>query len=199
MNPEDAPNDPSAEDIDTSLLLRLQGREAEARDARAEARRLARELALVRRLLKFTGTGRVPVPPAAPAAGAAPGQATPLTQRVIYHLDTCENRGAHTTISGWAFRPANPWDARETVVTLHFRHGGSIHQVVANPVPRPDVAAFYAGQPDLAGGATGLEGVGFACEVLNDSLPAGVDLEIWLRLECGPLACEQPTGTLLRL
>ena len=199
MNPDDARTEDSpAEDADAPLLLRLQGAEAEARDARAEARRLARELALVRRLLKFSGGGRVPA--RSPSGAVAPTRADALTERVIYHLDVCEDRGTHTAISGWAFRPASGWDARDTVVTLRFRHGGSIHQAVAHPVPRPDVAAFYAAQPaDLTGGATGLEGVGFACEVLHESLPAGVDLEIWLRLECGALACEQPTGTLLRV
>ncbi len=201
MNPEDPRTETPAEDADAPLLLRLQGREAEARAARAEARRLARELALVRRLLKFSGGGRVsaPLPPRADAA-VVPMKAALLTERIVYHLDACEDRGTHTAISGWAFRPDADWDARDTVVTLRFRHGDTVYQAVARPVPRPDVAAYYAAQPaDLTGGATGLEGVGFVCEVLHDSLPAGVDFKVGLRLERGGQACEQPTGTLLRV
>ena len=123
-----------------------------------------------------------------------------LTDTVIFHLDACEDRGTFTAISGWAFRPAPEWDGRATTVTLLFRDGGTVYAAATARVPRPDVAAYYAAQPaNMAGGASGLDGVGFACEILHESLPEGVDLDIVLRLECAGLACEQPTGTPLRL
>ncbi len=197
--------------IMSDLRLRLQGREEQETAARTEARRLARELTVAHRLLKFTsGTSapireRPPSPPRPkPAAAAAeaipPQRAMLLTDTVIFHVDSCQDQGAFTAISGWAFRPAPEWDGRSTTIRLLFRYGATVYAATASRMPRPDVAAFYAGQPiSLSGGASGVDGAGFTCEILHDSLPAGVDLEITLRLECAGLACEQPTGTRLRL
>ncbi len=200
----------------SDLKRRLQGSREQEAAARAEARALARELAVARRLLRFasanaaTATAHPPspappvlaaeeTPPPVPPAETPRRRAEPLTAPVIYHLDACENRGEYTAITGWAFRPAPGWDARATTVTLLFRDGATVHAAAAVRVPRPDVAAHFAAQPtDLTGGATGLDGVGFACEILHDSLPAGVELEIALRLDGAGRACEQPTGTTLR-
>lgn len=197
--------------IMADLRLRLQGSQEQEAAARAEARRLARELAVAHRLLKFAGDGNLPMPPerVRPAAPPRPAEkvapvnprvrAVRLTEKVTYHLDTCETRGEYTAISGWAFRPAEGWDGRATTVTLLFRDGATVYAAPACRVARGDVAAFYAAQEaGLTGGAVGLDGAGFACEVWHDSLPAGVDLEIVLRLECAGRACEQPTGTPLR-
>ena len=175
------------------LRLRLQGSQEQLLATRREARRLARELAIARRLLKFT-SGNPPPPRVRPPLVAAPPvsaeaeiprqRATLLTEPVIYHLDACESRGRSTTISGWAFRPAPEWDARATTVTLLFRHGATVYYATAGRVPRVDVAAHFAAQPvSLFGGARGLDSTGFTCEVRHDSLPAGMDLEIVLRLE----------------
>ncbi len=193
--------------IMSDLRRRLQGSQEQEAAARAEARVLARELALARRLLRFAdgqsapGHARPPSPPRPTPTPEIPRlRAARLTDRVIFHLDACEDRGAFTAISGWAFRPAPEWNGRATTVTLLFRDGATVYVAAAARVPRPDVAAHYAAQPvNIAGGASGLDGAGFACEILHDSLPAGVDLDIGLRLECAGLACEQPTGTRLRL
>ena len=190
------------------LSLQLRASQAQERAFRAEARRLARELALTRRLLRFSGDNPPPAhprqPPVAVPAGTATGatrrRATLLTEPVIYHFDACQNRGTYTAIAGWAFRPAPGWDARATTVTLLFRHGLAVFQATATRMPRPDVAAHFAAQgAGLTGGATGLDGVGFGCEILHESLPADAAMEITLRLECAGMACEQSTGTLLRL
>ena len=183
----------------SDLRLRLHGSQAQELAARAEARRLARELALTRRLLKFAFDG----PPPVRAVGAIPVERAPallLTVPLIYHLDACENRGDHVAISGWAFCPVEGWDARAALVTLRLHHGDTTHIAFAGSVPRPDVAAHYATQPSgAAGGARGLEGAGFACEIITGSLPAGVDLKVILRLECEGRACEQFTGQRLHL
>ena len=121
-------------------------------------------------------------------------------EEVVYHLDACEDQGTFTAISGWAFHPAPSWNSRDTTVTILFRHGTSIYYVAAGCVPRPDVAAHYALQvPQSYGGARGLDSAGFACEILHDSLPANVDWEIALRLECAGKVCVQPTSHRLRL
>lgn len=180
------------------LRLRLGGAQSGERAARGEVRRLARELAVARRLLNFY-VGTLP-----PASAATPPPAIEtgtvlLSEELVYHLDTREDLGTHTTISGWAFRPAPGWDARATRVTLLLRHGDTVYATVCDAVRRPDVAAFYAGQPPGAnGGATGLDGVGFACEIRRDALPVGTEWKITLRLECAGQACEQFTGEFLR-
>ncbi len=192
--------DPGADPaVLADLRLRLQGSLAQEAAARAEARRLARELALARRLLKFSFDGPPPVR-VVEAAEIRRSPAGLLTDRMIYHLDVCEDRGTHTAVSGWAFCPANGWDMRAATIQVLLRHGDTAYLAVGGCVPRPDVAAFYATQPvEASGGARGLEGAGFACEILNDSLPAGLDLQVVLRLECEGLACEQFTGQRLRL
>ena len=181
------------------LRTRLQGSQAQEQAARAEARRLARELALARRLLKFAFDGPPPVRVAA-AEEIPRAPAALLTAGMIYHLDACEDFGTHTAISGWAFCPVHGWDARAAAVTIRLHHGDTTYTAVGGCVPRPDVAAHYATlPPEAGGGARGLEGAGFACEILNDSLPVGVDLKLILRLEYEGLACEQFTGRCLRL
>ena len=181
------------------LRLRLHGSQTQELAARAEAHRLARELALTRRLLKFSFDGPRPVR-TVEAARIERSPALLLTARMIYHLDACENRGDHVAISGWAFCPVNGWDARATTVTLRLHQGDTTYVALAGVVPRPDVAAHYATQPPAAcGGARGLEGAGFACEILGDSLPAGIDLKVILCLECEGRSCEQFTGQRLRL
>ena len=181
------------------LRLRLRSSQAQERAARAEARRLARELALARRLLKFSFDGPPPVR-VVEAAQIGRASAGLLTARMVYHLDTCENLGTHTAISGWAFCPVDGWDARAATVTLRLHHGDTTYVASAGFVPRPDIAAHYAAQPpEASGGARGLEGAGFACEILNASLPAAVDLKVILRLEGEGRACEQFTGHRLRL
>ncbi len=192
--------DPDADPaVLADLRLRLQGSLAQESAARAEARRLARELALARRLLKFFSDG--PPPARAPVAvEIRPAPARLLTGRMVYHLDMCENHGTHTAVSGWAFCPAHGWDMRAATIKVLLRHGDTAYEAVGGCVPRPDVAAFYATQPvEASGGARGLEGAGFACEILNDSLPADLDLQVVLRLDCESLACEQFTGQRLRL
>ena len=181
------------------LKERLRLLQDETRTARGEARRLARELAIARRLLKFH-LGALPPARPAPATPDTGTTTVLLSEAVVYHLDACENLGAHTAISGWAFRPAPDWDASATIVTVLLRHEDTVYATSCHEVRRPDVAAFYARQPPGAsGGASGLEGVGFACEVSHDALPADTEWKITLRLECGGRACEQFTGQFLRL
>ena len=197
--PEDLAGDPSP-GIDPSVLGELRERLWAARTqetaARAAADRLARELALTRRLLKFYLGA--PLLPTASVPTADPATVL-LSEELVYHLDACEERGTHTALSGWAFRPAPGWDARATRVTLLLRHGDTVYATACEAVRRPDVAAFYAGQPPGAGGgATGLDGVGFACEIRHDALPEGTEWKIILRLECAGQACEQFTGKFLR-
>ncbi len=181
------------------LRTRLQSSRTQELAARAEARRVARELALVLRLLKFSVEGPPP-PRIVEAAEIGRLSATLLTSRMTYHLDACENHGTHTTVSGWAFCPVEGWDARIATVTVLLRHGDTAYVAAAGCVHRPDVAAHYATQPaEDGGGARGLEGSGFACEILNDSLPAGIEMKLGLRLECEGMACEQSTGQRLRL
>lgn len=183
------------------LRLRLHGSRAEAHAARQEARRLARELALTRRLLKFAVDLSPPLPPPPRrSAVAMPVRATLLTARMIYHLDSCQSRGGQMEIVGWAFCPVPEWDGAATAAILLFKTDAAIFQAVAAQVPRPDVAAHYAGQPaEATGRARGLERVGFRCEVWHDSLPANVDLELALRLECAGRVCEHALGTRLRI
>ena len=197
--PGNLPTENGPEDAD-DLRQRLQGSQTEQLAARAAARRLARELALARRLLRFAG-GEASAPRARKPAALSPVQrALPLTDdRTCFHLDTCERQGAHTILSGWAFRAVPGWDARAATVTIHLRNDTLAYAAAAASVPRPDVAAHYAAQgPASAGGAVGLEAAGFRCDVVNDSLPEGVELEVVLRLDCAGLSCEQPTGRRLR-
>ena len=190
--------DHSPDAANDDLRLRYRALFENERAARGEIRRLARELGLARRLLRFyLGT----LPPARlPAAAPAAGPATVLlSEALIYHLDDCEDRGAHTAVSGWAFRPAPGWDARATRISLLLRHEDTVYLTACREVARPDVAASYARQPaGASGGATGLEGAGFACEVSHDALPADTEWKIVLRLECAGRACEQFTGRFLR-
>ena len=184
--------------VAADLRLRFQGKEAQLLAARAEARRLALELPLTRRLLKFALDGLPPGRRVA-ATQAAPRRAALLTAPARFHLDACEHQGQHTVISGWAFRPVLAWDSHAATVTLLFRHGETAYAATTGPVPRPDVAAHFAAQaPEESGGAVGLEGAGFRCEIVNESLPEGVEWELVLRLECAGVACEQATGQRLR-
>ncbi len=189
---------PAEQALIEDLRLRLRGAQTQETAVRAEARRLGRELAVARRLLRFFFDG--PPPARLPAtAKIRPVPAAPLTGEVRFHLDACRPLGGHTAITGWAFCPVAAWDGHAATVVLVFRQADTAYAVATGRMPRPDVAAHFAAQPAAAGGACGLEGVGFGCEVLNDSLPAGVDLEIVLRLECAGLLREQPTGQTLRL
>ena len=84
-------------------------------------------------------------------------------------------------------------------MTLLFRQGATVSAVATDRITRPDVAAYFAAQPaEATGGARGLEEAGFACEIVNESLAAGGEWEIVLRLDCAGLACELPTGHSLR-
>ena len=182
------------------LRQRLQATRVELLATRSAARLLARELALTRRLLSFTSEGAAG-PRAKKSAAASPVQhAVLLTNKTFFHLDTCARRDAHTILTGWAFQPIPEWDARATTVTILLWTGSLTYSVATVPAPRPDVAAHFAAQgPNAAGGAAGLDAAGFRCEIINDSLPEGVDLEIVLRLECAGVVCEQPTGQYVRL
>ena len=200
MNTPACPEDQPGAD-DRALLGELRERLRAARTqeiaARAAARRLARELALAHRLLKFYVGALPPAQPSATQPAAA--ETTLLSQPLAYHLDAMENRGTHTVVSGWAFRPAPGWAARATSVTLLLRHEDTVFATPCRAVRRTDVAAYYAGQPpDASGGATGLDGVGFACEVSHDTPPADTAWKVVLRLECAGQACEQFTGEFLR-
>ena len=199
--PESEPGESGSEQgMTDDLRQRLQGSQAEQLAARATARLLARELALSRRLLRVAD-GNATIPRSSKAAVLPVIQrAVCLTEEIRFHLDTCERQGEHTVFSGWAFRPAPTWDARSASVTILLRSEVAAYAVAAREVPRPDVAAYFAAQgTEAAGGAEGLEAAGFRCDLVNDSLPAGLDLEIVLRLECAGTACEQPTGRRLRL
>jgi ADP-heptose:LPS heptosyltransferase len=189
----------ASQTIVEDLQLRLQGAYAQVRVARTAARQLSRELALMRRLVKFFFDG--PPPSRVNRTGEIQCQpAVLLTERVIYHLEVCQNQGTHTAISGWAFRPARDWDASATSVTLLFRSGYATYSAPTRRVARPDIAAYFAAQPpEVSGGAIGLAGMGFAGEVLNESLPAGVELKIALRLECAGKMCEHATTERVRL
>ncbi len=195
---------PTSSGIDPAVLadlrLRLRSSQAQELAARGEARRLARELALARRLLRFSFDGPLPPVRVVEEKTSAREPARLLTGTMIYHLDACEKRGDHAAVSGWAFCPVDGWDATLAVATLRLHHGETTYTVPTVQVPRRDVAALYATQPsETCGGARGLEGAGFACEIPNDSLPAGIDLKVILRLECEGRACEQFTGQRLRL
>jgi hypothetical protein len=184
--------------IVADLQLQLQASQERERAARAEARRLAREMILARRLLKlsFEKTALT-----FDREGAAPRLPAALLEKPVYYdIDSCRDEGTHMTISGWAFRPDPAWDSRETTVTVLFHGGATTYYAASVRVLRWDVAAYYAAEGFAAfGGARGLEGAGFACKVLRESLPAAVDLRIALRLECGGMACEQFTESRLRL
>ena len=177
------------------LRERLWAARTQETAARAVADQLARELALARRLLKFYLGA--PLPAAAiPDAGS---DILLLSEPIIYHLDARERFLTHTVLSGWAFRPAAGWDARTTTVTLLLRHEDTVYATACRTIRRGDVAAFYAGQsPGASGGAVGLEGAGFACEIRHDALPAGTEWKIILRLESAGRACEQFTGEFLQ-
>ncbi len=186
------------------LRLRLYGSQRQVEAARAEARLLARELAIARRLLTFSAHSKPmarPVAPPRPTNHSSPRVcATLLSRTLLFHLDSCRDAGSHVALAGWAFLPSPAWDARIAAVTVVFRHGAEAYAVNAGKAARPDVAAHFAAQnADVAGGAHGLASAGFACEIVRDSLPSGVDLDIALRLECTGLACERSTGQLLRL
>ena len=165
---------------------------------RAALRVVTREMAIMRRLFRFSFDGAAPARPAAP--GVIPRRsAARITQELIYHVDVCENRGDHTLVAGWAFHPAPSWNARDATVAVLLRDGSATYYAAAGKLPRPDVAAHYAAHPaQVSGGAHGLEGVGFACEIVQDSLPADRDWQIVLRLECGTMICEGPTDQFLR-
>ena len=196
LRTEPGSNPPLTDD----LRQRLQGSRAELLAARATARLLARELGLTRRLLR-AAHGNTSTPRARKAAAVpAIQRAVRLTEETCFHLDTCERQGAHTVFSGWAFRPVPAWDARSATVTILLRNGAAAYAVTASQVLRPDVAAHFAARgAEASGGAEGLDKAGFRCDLVNDSLPAGLDLEIVLRLECAGIACEQATGRRLRL
>ena len=201
--PESLAGDPSP-GVDQSILGELRERLWAARTQEAAARtaadRLARELALPYRLLKFHLGAPPPARPPAVVVPTTDPATVLLSEPLVYHLDASEDLGTHTAVSGWAFRPAAGWDARTTTVTLLLRHEDTVYATVCRPVRRTDVAAFYAGQPSgVSGGAVGLEGAGFTCEVRHDALPTGTDWKIVLRLTCAGQECEQFTGEFLRV
>lgn len=163
-------------------------------DRAARARQIAQLTAWITDGLPSAG----PTPAASPVAQDKPRHASLLTQPVRYHLDACGTQGENLIVSGWAFRPDPQWDSRVTTVTLLFRDGATVYRAGTTRVPRPDVAAHFAKEgAATAGGARGLVGAGFVCEILRSSLPAGVNLQLALRLECGDLACEQPTDQIV--
>lgn len=229
MTTEEAPAEAAGataradEALMADLRLRLQGSQEQALAARHEARVAARELALAHRLLKYafndangpvlkrSGDGtafRAADTDSEPAAGVAGFVSvaeaprvgpTRLLEPVMYHFDNFQNDGAHTLVSGWAFRPAPGWNGLNTTVTLLLSDGETAYYVATGRVRRPDVAEYFAAQAaELCGGAEGLEGIGFACEILHDALPPGTEWEVTLRLECAGAACEQPTAHWLR-
>jgi hypothetical protein len=182
------------------LRLQLRASQDQARAARAEARRLAREMVLTRRLLTFSFRESALALALAKEEAVPRSSAALLEQPLCYHIDSCQNEGNYTTISGWAFRPHPGWDSQQTTVTLLFHGGATTYYAATIRVARPDIATHYAARGGLAsGGACGLEGAGFACKVLHESLPAGLDLDVALRLECAGMACEQSTASRLRL
>ncbi len=177
------------------LRLRLQGRDQQERAIRAEARRLAHELAVARRLLGFAYGVAAPARAAAdrpPAVGGIPRvRAVPLRIGALFTLDSWHGTGSCVLMTGWAFVPTPAWNGLTASVTVLFQHE---HETFAA------AAAHFAAQPaEAAGGARGLASAGFTCEVAEDSLPRGVALEIVLRLECAGIVCEQPTDRSLRL
>lgn len=183
------------------LQLKLRGSEAQELANRAEARRLGRELSLAHRLLKFSFGDPPPdlrPRPALVTGGSTkfPGLRAALTKgKVLFHIDACERQGTSLAVCGWAFRRVSAWDARETTVTLLFRHGPTVYSLPTRRILRPDVAAHFADQPNgVSGGARGLERAGFVGEVPCDSWSAPDGLEMVLRLEHAGRACEQPTG-----
>ena len=191
----------SAESDATTLddwRQRLLGSQEQQLAARTALRVLTREMAIMRRLFRFSFDGAAPARPA--AAGVIPRRsAARMTEEMVYHVDVCENRGDHTLVAGWAFHPASHWNALDTTVTVLLRDGSATYYAVAGKLLRPDVAAHYAAHPAQAsGGAHGLEGVGFACEIVQDSLPPDRNWQIALRLECGTMICEGPTDQYLR-
>ena len=184
------------------LRLRLRGSQGQEQAARAEARRFAREGALMRRLLAFSHGGEVPARPRRQvAAGPVPSvRAVCLTTGAIFTLDACQRDGPLVRVSGWAFHPAQTWNGLTATVTVLFRQGLATHAAGTGRLFRPDVATHFATQPDEAsGGARGLAYAGFASEIAADSLPQNVELDVVLRLECEGAVCEQPTGRRLRL
>ena len=146
MNPGDAPAEPAGTDpaLTTDLRHRLQGSQAQQTATRTEAHQLARELALTRRLLRFALDGSPPVRRAPPAIPGVSRRAVKLTEPVRFHLDACERQGAHTVVSGWAFRPRPEWDAQAATLTLLFRAEADTYAAAAGQTPRPDVAAHFA-------------------------------------------------------
>ena len=204
IQPPPAPGDTARESVLQDLRLRLHGSRTQERAVRVEARTLARELALTRRLLNFFQGAEAPLrtPRQSPVAvNTVPRvRAVRLDGRTLFHLDTCQNHGTCTALAGWAFRPVPEWDAQAALVTVLLRGaGGEAFTVSTGRILRGDVAAHFAAQPVEAGGARGIAGAGFACEVLHESLPAGADLEVVLRLEMAGTVCEQRTGQRLQL
>ena len=177
---------------------RLLGSQEQLLAARATLRVLTREMAIMRRLFRFSFDGAAPARPT--GAGIIPRRsAARMSEEMVYHMDVCENRGDHTLVAGWAFHPAPHWNARDATVTVLLRDGATTYYAAAGKLLRPDVAAHYAAHSaQVSGGAHGLEGVGFACEILQDSLPADRNWQIALRLECGTMICEGSTEQYLR-
>ena len=177
---------------------RLLGSQEQLSAARAALRVLTREMAVMRRLFRFSFDGAAPTRP--PGPGVIPRRsAARLAGELVYHVAVCENRGDHTLVAGWAFHPASRWNARDAAVTVLLRDGATTYYAATGKLLRPDVAAHYAAHPaQVSGGAHGLDGVGFACEIVQDSLPAGRNWQIALRLECGTMICEGPTDRYLR-
>ena len=193
--------------IMADLRLRLQGSQTQELAARTQARRFARELAIARRLLKFSfgrtmAEGFRPRPALITGMIARAGRlrAALGTEKIIFQFDSCQLQGTTLSVSGWAFRRAPEWDAAATMVTLLFRHGTTVQSFATSRVQRLDVASHFAAQRKrFAGAARGLEGAGFACEIPRASLAANVALEIMLHLECAGMTCEQSTGKQLWL
>ena len=91
---------------------------------------------------------------------------------MIYHLDVCESHGTHTVVSGWAFCPVDGWDARLTVARVLRATATTVYMATGGCVPRPDIAAHYAGQLRVARGA-GSRARGSRAKSSTIPLPAG--------------------------
>ena len=197
---------PAAGLVDAAdLSQRLQGSRTQELAARGEARRLAQELVLARRLLRFQFTdqpGDSTRPQPALVTEAMPKFARLLSvlkpEDTVFHIDSCQHQDGTLVVTGWAFCRARGWDAAATTVTLIFRHGAALHHAATRRVLRPDVAGHFAGHgAELAGGARDLEGGGFSGEIPLASLTTNPGWEIGLHLECAGMTRERFTGARL--
>lgn len=183
-------NGEAAKETAADLRSQLELSRAQEFALRAETRRLANEVRVLRRFAAFSLAEDSALAQSA-CRGLGPVSAInePGAQFSLEPPEVGDEEVA--VFRGWAFLPAPAWDCRHVAISLLFRDGAQTFAAPAAAINRPELAALPA---EVSGGARELAAAGFECRVALASLPADRKLEIAIRLKSAHIRHEQPTG-----